>query len=142
MNEYDTSYVFLPLQAAQIFFQKPDEATQIEVTVRDPDSVGTVRRAVYAALAGTPVQVIDWTQSNNSFFAAVQVEQNVMFLILTLIILVAAFNVVSSADHDGEGQDARHRRAAHAGRGPRRDHAHLPDVRRLGRYHRHAGGHR
>ena len=43
------------------------------------------------------MQVIDWTQSNNSFFAAVQVEQNVMFLILTLIILVAAFNVISSA---------------------------------------------
>jgi lipoprotein-releasing system permease protein len=96
MNEYDTSYVFLPLRAAQIFFQKPDEATQIEVMVDDPDSVYTVRRAVYQALAGTPVQVIDWTQSNNSFFAAVQVEQNVMFLILTLIILVAAFNVVSS----------------------------------------------
>ena len=47
-------------------------------------------------LAGQPVRVLDWTQSNNSFFAAVQVEQNVMFLILTLIILVAAFNVVSS----------------------------------------------
>jgi lipoprotein-releasing system permease protein len=96
MNEYDTSYVFLPLEAAQIFFQKPNAATQIEVMVDDPDSVGTVRRAVYAALSGTPVSVIDWTQSNNSFFAAVQVEQNVMFLILTLIILVAAFNVVSS----------------------------------------------
>jgi lipoprotein-releasing system permease protein len=45
---------------------------------------------------GQPVRVIDWTQSNDSFFAAVTVEQNVMFLILTLIILVAAFNVVSS----------------------------------------------
>jgi len=96
MNEYDTAYVFLPLDAAQIFFQKQAEATQIEVMVGDPDRVGAVRRAVYAALEGTPVQVIDWTQSNNSFFAAVQVEQNVMFLILTLIILVAAFNVVSS----------------------------------------------
>ena len=96
MNEYDTSYVFLPLQAAQIFFQKPDEATQIEVMVDDPDAVTSVRRAVFAALQGMPVSVVDWTQSNNSFFAAVQVEQNVMFLILTLIILVAAFNVVSS----------------------------------------------
>jgi lipoprotein-releasing system permease protein len=96
MNEYDSSYVFLPLEAAQIFFQKPDEATQIEVMANDPDAVFAIRRAIYAALAGTPVSVIDWTQSNNSFFAAVQVEQNVMFLILTLIILVAAFNVVSS----------------------------------------------
>jgi len=47
-------------------------------------------------LAGIPIRVIDWQQANNSFFAAVQVEQNVMFVILTLIILVAAFNVVSS----------------------------------------------
>ena len=76
--------------------EKPDEATQIEVRVADPDAVGQVRRAIYTALVGTPVSVIDWTQSNNSFFAAVTVEQNVMFLILTLIILVAAFNVVSS----------------------------------------------
>ncbi|MBS0558766.1 MAG: lipoprotein-releasing ABC transporter permease subunit [Proteobacteria bacterium] len=96
MNEYDTAYVFLPLQAAQVFFQKPDEASQIEVMVSDPDAVGAARRAIYAALGGMPVSVIDWTQSNNSFFAAVTVEQNVMFLILTLIILVAAFNVISS----------------------------------------------
>jgi len=51
---------------------------------------------MFEALRADNVQIIDWTQSNNSFFAAVQVEQNVMFLILTLIILVAAFNVISS----------------------------------------------
>jgi lipoprotein-releasing system permease protein len=96
MNEYDTSYVFLPLEAAQILFQKPGAATQIEVMVRDPERVGEVSRAIRAALSGVPIAVVDWQQSNNSFFAAVQVEQNVMFLILTLIILVAAFNVISS----------------------------------------------
>jgi lipoprotein-releasing system permease protein len=96
MNEYDTSYVFLPLEAAQIFFQKPNAATQIEVTVRDPERVGEVSRGIRAVLAGVPITVVDWQQTNNSFFAAVQVEQNVMFLILTLIILVAAFNVISS----------------------------------------------
>ena len=96
MNEYDTAYAFLPLEAAQVFFQKPDAASQIEVMVSDPDAVGAARRAIYTALGGMPVSVIDWTQSNNSFFAAVTVEQNVMFLILTLIILVAAFNVISS----------------------------------------------
>ena len=95
-NEYDTGYVFLPLEAAQMYFQKPDAATQIEVMVSDPDRVTAVHRAVFNALKDMPVQVVDWTQSNNSFFAAVQVEQNVMFLILTLIILVAAFNVISS----------------------------------------------
>ena len=96
MNEYDSGYVFLPLEAAQIFFQQPGQATQIEVSVDDPDNARPIGRAVLQALSGTPVRIVDWQQTNNSFFAAVQVEQNVMFLILTLIILVAAFNVVSS----------------------------------------------
>ncbi len=96
MNEYDSSFTFLPLEAAQIFFQKPDAATQIEVMVEDPEHVGIVNKEIRDALAGMPLRVIDWTQSNDSFFAAVTVEQNVMFLILTLIIVVAAFNVISS----------------------------------------------
>ena len=95
-NEADTSFVFLPLPAAQIFFQVKGAATQIEVMVKDPDAVGTVNQEIRTALAGLPARIIDWTQSNNSLFAAVKVEANVMFLILTLIILVAAFNVVSS----------------------------------------------
>lgn len=96
MNEYDSAYVFLPLEAAQVFFQQDDAATQIEVRVRDPDRVREVTREIVRTLAGQPVRVVDWEASNNSFFAAVQVERNVMFLILTLIILVAAFNVISS----------------------------------------------
>src|SRR3984957_8827334 len=95
-NEYDSAYVFLPLEAAQVYFQKPDAATQLEVMLSDPERVSTVHRAIFDVLKDVPVQIADWTQSNNSFFAAVQVEQNVMFLILTLIILVAAFNVISS----------------------------------------------
>jgi lipoprotein-releasing system permease protein len=93
---YDSSYVFMPLQAAQVYFQKPDAVTQIEVTVRDPERVAEATAEIRQALAGMPITVIDWQQSNNSFFTAVQVEQNVMFVILTLIILVAAFNVISS----------------------------------------------
>jgi lipoprotein-releasing system permease protein len=96
MNEYDSTFTFLPLEAAQIFFQKPDAATQIEVMVADPEHVAIINAEIRDALAGHSLRVIDWTQSNDSFFAAVTVEQNVMFLILTLIILVAAFNVVSS----------------------------------------------
>ena len=95
-NEADTSFVYLPLNDAQIFFKVKDAVTQIEVMVADPDAVGTVNREIRTALAGVPARVIDWTQSNNSLFTAVQVERNVMFLILTLIILVAAFNVISS----------------------------------------------
>lgn len=96
MNEYDSSFVFLPLQAAQVFFQKPNEATQIQVSVQHPDAVGGIDRAIYQALPGQPIRIIDWTEANDSFFAAVTVERNVMFLILTLIILVAAFNIISS----------------------------------------------
>ena len=95
MNEYDTSFVFIPLEAAQIFFQQPGTVSHIEVFVDDPDHVGAIGAAI-ARDAGRPVRVIDWQQTNNSFFAAVTVEKNVMFLILTLIILVAAFNVISS----------------------------------------------
>jgi lipoprotein-releasing system permease protein len=96
MSEYDSGYVFLPLQAAQTFFQQPHAATQIEVMVTDPDRVDAVKRNIDSALAGHPLRIVDWQQSNNSFFDAIKVEQNVMFLILALIILVAAFNVISS----------------------------------------------
>ena len=96
MNEYDSTYTFVPLAAAQVFYQKPDAVTQVEVMVADPQHVGAVTHEVRDALEGQGLRIFDWTQSNDSFFAAVQVEQNVMFLILTLIIIVAAFNVVSS----------------------------------------------
>ncbi|HTW26110.1 MAG TPA: lipoprotein-releasing ABC transporter permease subunit [Acetobacteraceae bacterium] len=96
MSIYNSSYVFLPLSAAQIFFQHPDAVTQIQVMVQNPDNVGAVHREIARALAGRKLRIVDWTQSNNSFFTAVQVERNVMFLILTLIILVAAFNIISS----------------------------------------------
>ena len=96
MNEYDSGYVFLPLEAAQVFFQQPQSVTQIEVMADDPDHVRRIGRDILAAVGPGQARVIDWQQNNNSFFAAVQVEQNVMFLILTLIIVVAAFNVVSS----------------------------------------------
>ncbi|MFM2150480.1 MAG: hypothetical protein RLZZ187_2786 [Pseudomonadota bacterium] len=96
MHEYDNGFVFLPMAAAQLFFQTGDGATQIEVFVQDPTAVRAVTRAIRNALSGTPVRIVDWQDANSSFFAAVQVERNVMFLILTLIILVAAFNIVSS----------------------------------------------
>jgi lipoprotein-releasing system permease protein len=96
MNEYNSAYTFIPLPAAQIYFQKPDAVTEIQISVRNPDNVTAADRDIRQALTGAPIRVLDWTQSNDSFFAAVTVEQNVMFLILTLIILVAAFNVVSS----------------------------------------------
>ncbi|WP_043831230.1 lipoprotein-releasing ABC transporter permease subunit [Muricoccus aerilatus] len=96
MQEYDASYVFLPFGAAQIYFQHRDSATQVEVFVDDPSRVRLATREIFQTLRGLPVRVLDWQDSNSSFFNAVQVERNVMFLILTLIIIVAAFNIVSS----------------------------------------------
>ncbi|GBQ90623.1 lipoprotein releasing system transmembrane protein LolC/E [Acetobacter nitrogenifigens DSM 23921 = NBRC 105050] len=96
VNDYNAGYVFMPMSAAQIYFQKPKAVTQIQVMVQDADNVRPVTRAIQQALADPRIRVMDWTNSNNAFFGAVQVEQNVMFLILTLIILVAAFNVISS----------------------------------------------
>ncbi|MBB3899854.1 lipoprotein-releasing ABC transporter permease subunit [Roseococcus suduntuyensis] len=95
MNEYDSGYVFMPMQAAQLYFQTGDAATQVEVFVEDPTRVRAVNQAIRAAL-DRPVRILDWQDANSSFFAAVQVERNVMFLILTLIIIVAAFNIISS----------------------------------------------
>ena len=95
MNEYDSSFVFLPLEAAQLYFQQRDAATQIEVFVQDPTRLRGVMRQIQES-AGSRVMVHSWQDANSSFFNAVQVERNVMFLILTLIIIVAAFNIVSS----------------------------------------------
>jgi len=96
MYEYDSSFVFMPLEAAQTYFQMPGQVSQIEVFADDPDKVPSLRAAIYRLDAGSGLRIYDWQQANSSFFNAIQVERNVMFLILTLIIIVAAFNIISS----------------------------------------------
>jgi lipoprotein-releasing system permease protein len=96
MAQYDSSFVFLPLGAAQNLFDQPNTATQIQIFVQDPDNDGPIKQAIVAAFPNQPLSIQDWKQNNDSFLAAVTVEGNVMFLILTLIIVVAAFNVISS----------------------------------------------
>ena len=95
MFEYDNNFVFMPLEAGQVFFQHPETVTSLEVFVKDPNDVYEAVATVLPALANR-ARVVDWQQTNSSFFTALQVERNVMFLILTLIILVAAFNIISS----------------------------------------------
>jgi len=95
MFEFDNSFIFMPMEAAQAYFNIDKGVTSIEVKVADPDRVRTYDREIFNALGGK-VRIFDWQQSNLSFFDAVQVERNVMFLILSLIILVAAFNIISS----------------------------------------------
>ncbi|CAO3429848.1 lipoprotein-releasing ABC transporter permease subunit [Azospirillum doebereinerae] len=95
MFEYDNSFVFLPLEEAQAFFRTGDAVTSLEIFVQDPVQIRAARDAVQSVVAGVG-RVVDWQQSNSSFFTALQVERNVMFLILSLIIMVAAFNIISS----------------------------------------------
>jgi lipoprotein-releasing system permease protein len=95
MYEYDSTFIYMPLAAAQVFFRLPGAVSFLEVMLDDPDRVAAARGDVLAA-AGAGVMLIDWQRANASFFNALEVERNVMFLILTLIILVAALNIVSS----------------------------------------------
>jgi len=95
MYEYDSGYVFMPLEAAQLYFKLPQQASQIEIAIDDPDRSAAAAAAILAR-TGDSYRITDWKEANASFFGAIQVEANVMFLILTLIIVVAAFNVISS----------------------------------------------
>jgi lipoprotein-releasing system permease protein len=95
MFEYDSTFVFMPLPAAQVYFRVPNAVSSLEVIAADPDRLGYLRDAIIQAL-NRPVRILDWQQANSSFFNAIEVERNVMFLILTLIIVVAAFNIISS----------------------------------------------
>jgi len=95
MYEYDSGFVFMPLEAAQIYFKLKDSISNLEVFIANPDTAPQVGIELQRALQGQ-ASVHDWQRANSSFFNAIQVERNVMFLILTLIILVAAFNIISS----------------------------------------------
>ena len=95
MYEYDNGFIFMPLEAAQVYFRTGKGVSQLEIFIDDPDRVDDIKPALLAS-ADTRVRIIDWQQANATFFNAIKVERNVMFLILTLIILVAAFNIVSS----------------------------------------------
>jgi lipoprotein-releasing system permease protein len=94
MSEYDKSIIFMPLDQAQLFFNLGNTVTSIEVMVADPDKVDDVAPAISAA-AGPGTRVYTWRETQSTFFDAVEVERNVMALILTLIVVVAALNIVS-----------------------------------------------
>ncbi len=94
MFEYDSNFIFMPLNTAQTFFGIGDAVTNIDVTLKDESRLDETRTAIEQSIdPGT--YIFDWRQSNSAFFNAIEVERNVMFLILTLIILVAAFNIIT-----------------------------------------------
>jgi lipoprotein-releasing system permease protein len=94
MSEYDASLLYMPLTEAQAYFNRAGDVTAIEVYLDNPDRVDRFKDPVTSA-AARPIFMIDWHQRNATFFNALQVERNVMFIILSLIVLVAAFNIVS-----------------------------------------------
>ncbi|EXL09902.1 lipoprotein-releasing ABC transporter permease subunit [Aquamicrobium defluvii] len=94
MSEYDSSIVYMPLSEAQLYFNMENLAQSIEIYVDNPDAVDALKPKVEEA-AQRPILLSDWRQHNQTFFSALQVERNVMFMILTLIVLVAALNIIS-----------------------------------------------
>ncbi|MEA2791805.1 MAG: lipoprotein-releasing system permease protein [Acetobacteraceae bacterium] len=96
LSDYNSSVVFLPLPAAQVFFQKPNAVTGIEIRLHDPDAVNLVGQALAPLLQGRQVYARDWRHANDTIIGVLQVQKDTMFIVLGMIVLVAAFNVVSS----------------------------------------------
>jgi lipoprotein-releasing system permease protein len=96
MYEYDSSFIFIPMETAQALFGTGEGVTTLEVRVTDPAADITAKRLAISEAVGPGLRVRDWQQNRASFFQAIDVERHVMFLILSLIIMVAAFNIISS----------------------------------------------
>jgi lipoprotein-releasing system permease protein len=96
LAQYNSSVVFLPLPAAQIFFQKPDAVTGIEVRLADPDRLAPVLDGIRPLLGGRRLLLRDWRHANDQIVGVLQIQKDTMFIVLGMIILVAAFNVISS----------------------------------------------
>jgi lipoprotein-releasing system permease protein len=94
MSEYDRTMIFMPLAESQRFFNKGDAVDVLEVFVADPEEVGEQMAAMKNA--GLPgLHYSDWRKRNESFFTVLEVERNMMFIILSVIVVVAAFNIIS-----------------------------------------------
>jgi lipoprotein-releasing system permease protein len=93
--DYDEKFVVLPIKDAQTLLLMGDQIGMIEVTVDDPDRVGEILAPVADKLAGQAV-IADWKTINSALFEALQVERVAMFFALSFMVLVAAFNILSS----------------------------------------------
>ena len=95
MYEYDNNFIFIPWKKAELFFSTKNIAHGIEIFLKDQKFTSSASLNVKNKL-GDELLVIDWKKRNSAFMSALAVEKNVMFIILSLIILVAAFNIISS----------------------------------------------
>ncbi|HUB11523.1 MAG TPA: lipoprotein-releasing ABC transporter permease subunit [Acetobacteraceae bacterium] len=96
LSDYNNSVAFMPLPAAQAFFQKPDAVTGIEVRLTNPELAPSLMPELAQALQGQQVLARDWLHANDTIVSVLQVQKDTMFIVLGMIVLVAAFNVVSS----------------------------------------------
>ena len=94
MSEFDSAFVYMPLPEAQAYFGRDKDVSVIEVFLGHPDALDEVKTAIDKVLTRAVI-LSDWRMRNRTFFGVLQVERNVMFLILTLIVLVAALNIIS-----------------------------------------------
>jgi lipoprotein-releasing system permease protein len=94
MSEYDRMMIFMPLAEAQKYFGKNGEVDVLEIVIDNPEDVDRYNLLLQDA-GGPSIGVTDWRQRNETFFTVLEVERNVMFIILSLIILVAALNIIS-----------------------------------------------
>ena len=94
MSEFDASFIFMPLNQAQLYFDSEGQVGMIELFIDNPDKIDNYVAAIREAV-GKPHGLTDWRFRNRTFFGALEVERNVMFLILMLIVIVAALNIIS-----------------------------------------------
>jgi lipoprotein-releasing system permease protein len=94
MSEYDSTFVYMPLQQAQLFFGRDQGVDEIEIMLDDPDKIDQIKPLI-AKAAGPNALITDWRQQNKSYFNALQVERNTMFLILLMLVFIAAANIIS-----------------------------------------------
>ena len=93
--DYDNSFVIMPIQDAQQLLLMGDNVSTIEVQTKDPDKVDSIVAPLEPMVQGKGV-IIDWKQMNSALFDALEVERVAMFVVLSLIVLVAVFNILSS----------------------------------------------
>ena len=94
MSEYDENIIYMPLADAQEYFVSEEGVTALEVMVEDPDGIDTIKIQLAESI-GPELYLQTWKDRNQAFYNALAVERNVMFLVLTMIILVAALNIIS-----------------------------------------------
>ncbi len=95
MFEYDNHFLFMPLSVAQKYLMVPEKVSHLEIFADHLENVPLLTEQIFDRLDSSQAQVYDWRHSNQALYNAVEVEQNVLFFILTLIIIVAAFNMIS-----------------------------------------------